>query len=116
MDAIIALVLPTGATGDLVAAIGAADVAVPLAAVVLNQRESVRLLARPEGHRAGRIPAYGYPEAAVAALARAAGYGAWRAEPRGRVPDFPDIRADGRPHAGPRVPPPRAAGRLAAAR
>ncbi len=93
VHAIIALVLPTGATGDLVAAIGAADVAVPLAAVVLNQRESVRLLARPEGHRAGRIPAYGYPEAAVAAVARAVGYGAWRAEPRGRVPDYPDIRA-----------------------
>ena len=93
VHAVIALVLPTGATGDLVTAIGAADVAVPLVAVVLNQRESVRLLARPEGHRAGRIPAYGYPEAAVAAVARAVGYGAWRAEPRGRVPDFPDIRA-----------------------
>jgi len=29
----------------------------------------------------------------VAALARAVNYGAWRAEPRGRVPDFGDIRA-----------------------
>jgi hypothetical protein len=38
------------------------------------------------------MPAYGYPEAAVAAVARAAGYGAWRAEPRGRVPDFPDVK------------------------
>ena len=97
VHAIIALVLPTGATGDLVTAIQEADVAVPLAAVVLNQSESVRLLARSEGHRASRIPAYGYPEAAVAAVARAVGYGAWRAEPRGRVPDFPDIRpADAR--------------------
>jgi acyl-CoA synthetase (NDP forming)/GNAT superfamily N-acetyltransferase len=88
VDAIIAVVLPTGATGDLVQAVQEADVAIPLAAVVLNQPESVRLLPRPA---AGPVPAYGYPEAAVAALARAATYGAWRAEPRGRVHDFPDI-------------------------
>jgi acyl-CoA synthetase (NDP forming)/GNAT superfamily N-acetyltransferase len=88
VDAIIALVLPTGATGDLVTAVREADVGVPLAAVVLNQAESVRLLSRSAG---GQVPAYGYPEAAVAALARAASYGAWRAEPRGRVHDFPGI-------------------------
>jgi acyl-CoA synthetase (NDP forming)/GNAT superfamily N-acetyltransferase len=95
VHAIIALVLPTGATGDLVAAITAADVGIPLAAVVLNQPESVRLLPRgamPE-EDGGQVPAYGYPEAAVTAVARAASYGAWRAEPRGHVPDFADIRA-----------------------
>jgi acyl-CoA synthetase (NDP forming) len=95
VHAIIALVLPTGATGDLVAAITEADVGIPLAAVVLNQPESVRLLPRgriPEDDE-GQVPAYGYPEAAVAAMARAASYGAWRAAPRGRVPDFADIRA-----------------------
>jgi acyl-CoA synthetase (NDP forming)/GNAT superfamily N-acetyltransferase len=95
VHAIIALVLPTGATGDLVAAITEADVGIPLAAVVLNQPESVRLLPRgrmPE-EDGGRVPAYGYPEAAVAAMARAASYGAWRAAPRGHVPDFADIRA-----------------------
>ena len=94
VHAIIALVLPTGATGDLVTAIAEADVDIPLAAVVLNQPESVRLLPRarmPEDE--GRVPAYGYPEAAVAAMARAASYGAWRAAPRGPVPDFADIRA-----------------------
>jgi len=94
VDAIIALALPTGATGDLVTAIGEADVGVPLAAVLLDQAESVRLLPRTgrDGQvRDGQVPAYGYPEAAVAALARAAMYGAWRAEPRGRVPDFPGI-------------------------
>ena len=110
VHAIVAIVLPTGATGDLVAAIQGADVAVPLAAAVLNQPESVRLLPRsrdvspeaapgtdPEMGTAGQIPAYGSPEAAVRALARAAGYGAWRAEPSGRVPAFPDIRtADAR--------------------
>jgi acyl-CoA synthetase (NDP forming)/GNAT superfamily N-acetyltransferase len=89
VDAIIALVLPTGATGDLVAAIVQADLSIPLAAVVLNQAESVRLLPRPAAQ--SPIPAYNYPEAAVAALARAAGYGAWRAQPRGRLPDLPDI-------------------------
>jgi len=95
VHAIIALVLPTGATGDLVAAITEADVGIALAAVVLNQPESVRLL--PRGRMAqedkGQVPAYGYPEAAVAAMARAASYGAWRAAPRGHVPDFADIRA-----------------------
>jgi acyl-CoA synthetase (NDP forming)/GNAT superfamily N-acetyltransferase len=92
VHAIIAIVLPTGATGDLLTAIQEADVTVPLAAVVLNQTESVRVLPRP-GRPQGPVPAYGYPEAAVGAVARAAGYGAWRAEPRGQVPDFPDVRA-----------------------
>jgi acyl-CoA synthetase (NDP forming)/GNAT superfamily N-acetyltransferase len=87
VDAIVALVLPTAATGDLTAAIQQAAVGVPLAAVVLNQAESVRMLD-------GRIPAYAYPEAAVAALARAARYGAWRKEPRGQVPCFPDVQAE----------------------
>ncbi|MBV9206205.1 MAG: acetate--CoA ligase family protein, partial [Actinobacteria bacterium] len=90
VHALVALIVPTGATGDLVAAVREADVPIPFAAVVLNQPESVQLLPRSG---AGQIPAYGYPEAAVGALARAAGYGAWRAGPRGRVPDFADIAA-----------------------
>jgi acyl-CoA synthetase (NDP forming)/GNAT superfamily N-acetyltransferase len=92
VDALIALVLPTAATGDLVRAIQRADVGVPLAAVLLDQPESVRLLPRTEGDR--QIPAYGYPEAAAGAMARAARYGAWRTEPRGQVPTFPDIRTE----------------------
>jgi acyl-CoA synthetase (NDP forming)/GNAT superfamily N-acetyltransferase len=93
-DAIVAIVLPTGATGDLAAAITAADTrGRPVVAVVLTQPESVRML-DGDGRR---IPAYGSPEIAVRALARAAGYGAWRAEPRGRVPELPDVRtADAR--------------------
>jgi acyl-CoA synthetase (NDP forming)/GNAT superfamily N-acetyltransferase len=86
VNAIIALVLPTGATGDLIAAIQEAGLGVPLAAVVLDQAESVRVLD-------GKIPAYAYPEAAAGALARAARYGAWRAESRGEVPVFPGVRA-----------------------
>ena len=85
VHAIVALIQPTAATGDLVAAIEQAEVSVPLAAVVLNQPESVRLLD-------GKIPAYTYPETAVAALARAAQYGAWRTKPHGQVPSFPDVR------------------------
>ena len=95
VDAMIALVLPTGATGDLVAAIQQADVAVPIAAVVLNQPESVRLIPRLGTGASGvSVPAYGYPEAAAAAVARAARYGAWRTEPRGQVPAFRDIKTD----------------------
>src|SRR6266702_2771959 len=96
VHAIVAIVLPTGATGDLEAAIKAAASSevmsgVPLAAVVLTQPESVRLL---PGLGGGQIPVYGSPEAAVRALARAAGYGAWRAEPHGRVPVFAGIRTE----------------------
>jgi acyl-CoA synthetase (NDP forming)/GNAT superfamily N-acetyltransferase len=119
VDAMIALVLPTAATGDLEAVIAAAGIRVPIAAVVLNQPESVRLIDRPDG---GQVPAFGFPEAAAAALARAARYGSWRTEPRGQVPGFPDIKAaqaralvreflDGRP-AGGWLPPDRSAALL----
>jgi acyl-CoA synthetase (NDP forming) len=87
VDAMIVLVLPTGATGDLVAAIQDAQVPVPLASVVLNQEETVRLLEA----KAGKIPAYAYPEAAAGALARAARYGQWRSAPHTLVPGFGDV-------------------------
>jgi len=90
VDAVVAIVLPTGATGDLEGAIREANTSKPLAAVVLTQPESVRLIDH-------RIPAYGSPEAALRAVAAAAGYGAWRAAPRGHVPALPDVRtADAR--------------------
>ncbi len=95
VHALVAIALPTGATGDLSAAITAADTrGRPVVAVLLTQPESVRML---PGTGDRPIPAYGTPEIAVRALARAAGYGAWRAEPRGHVPEFPDVRtADAR--------------------
>lgn|ERR1700761_4053738 len=77
VDAMIALVLPTAATGDLTAAVREADVRVPFAVVTLSQAESVKLITR--AHDQARIPSYGYPEAAVAAMARAVRYGEWRA-------------------------------------
>jgi acyl-CoA synthetase (NDP forming)/GNAT superfamily N-acetyltransferase len=103
VDAVLALVLPTAATGDLTAAIRTAEVRVPLVSVVLDQMESLRLLPRggeqarpapeaPAAGHGGSVPAYGYPEAAAAALARAATYGEWKARPEGRIPEFADVR------------------------
>ena len=92
VDALIAVVLPTAATGDLTAAIQQAEARVPMAAVILGQSEPVRLIPRADGD--GQIPAYADPEAAAAAMARAARYGAWRTEPRGQVPSFPDVAAE----------------------
>jgi acyl-CoA synthetase (NDP forming)/GNAT superfamily N-acetyltransferase len=96
VDALIALVLPTGATGDLVAAIQEAAIErrqspITLTAVVLNQTEAVRLL----DAKNGKVPAYGYPEAAAGALARAARYGEWRSAPHTPVPGFSDVDAAG---------------------
>jgi acyl-CoA synthetase (NDP forming) len=101
VDAVLALVLPTAATGDLMTSLRAADVDIPLAAVVLDQVEAVRLLPKasdgaPGGTtgRAGYIPAYADSGAAARALGRAAAYGAWRARPPGHLPEFSDVKAD----------------------
>jgi acyl-CoA synthetase (NDP forming) len=91
VDAMIALMLPTGATGDLLAAIRDADIRVPLAAVALDQAETVRLMPRPAD--GSQVPVYDVPGAAAAALAHASRYGAWRTGPHGQVPGFSDIRA-----------------------
>jgi acyl-CoA synthetase (NDP forming) len=40
------------------------------------------------------IPSYQFPEAAAVALARAAEYGAWRAQPLSTVPQFEDVDRD----------------------
>ncbi|MGD0699964.1 MAG: GNAT family N-acetyltransferase [Trebonia sp.] len=90
VHAIIALVLRTGATGDLVTAIAEAAVGVPLAAVVLDQPEAVRLIDAKDG----RVPVYAYPEAAASALARAARYAEWRAAPHAVLPAFADVDAE----------------------
>jgi acyl-CoA synthetase (NDP forming) len=90
VHAIIALVLLTGATGDLLSAIEDADLGLPLAVVVLNQPEAVRTL----DTRRGKVPAYAYPEAAARALARAARYAQWRAAPRLLPPDLADVDSE----------------------
>jgi acyl-CoA synthetase (NDP forming) len=90
VHAIIALVLRTGATGDLLSAIEEADLGVPLAVVVLNQPEAVRTL----GTRRGKVPAYAYPEAAARALARAARYAEWRGTPSPPPPELGGVDAE----------------------
>ncbi len=90
VHAVIALILRTGATGDLLAAVAEADVSVPLAVVVLNQPEAVRLV----DAKGGKVPAYAYPEVAARALSRAVRYAEWRAAPRQTVPVFLDVDAE----------------------
>jgi acyl-CoA synthetase (NDP forming)/RimJ/RimL family protein N-acetyltransferase len=88
-DAVIALVVPT-ATVDLIPALQEVQLPVPLAAVILNQPETVRIL--PVTHGGPDVPAYAYPEAAARALGRAARYHAWRSRPAGTVPEFAECR------------------------
>jgi len=86
VDALLAVAVPT-AVSDLRAAIAGAAVGKPIAAVLLDQAESVRMLAP------GR-PCYGYPEGAARALGHAARYRAWHDRPQGRVPVLPGLRPD----------------------
>jgi acyl-CoA synthetase (NDP forming)/RimJ/RimL family protein N-acetyltransferase len=105
VDAVLALVVPT-AIGDLRAAVTAAALRKPLAVVLLDQAESVTLLATgsqspPDAEHgpavARRLAAYAYPEGAARALAHAARYRAWRDRPAGRVPELAGLRqADAR--------------------
>ena len=114
VDAMIVLVQPTGATGDLITAIQDADIRVPLAAVALDQAETVRLMPRSVRRR---------PDSGL----RRSRSGGRRAGPRGQVrglahraawpgAQLPRCPGRGRPRAGHRVPAPRARRRLAAAR
>ena len=84
VDAVLAVAMPT-AICDLRTAIAGATVSKPIAAVLLDQAESVRMLAP------GR-PSYGFPEDAARALGHAARYRAWRDRPQGRVPELPGLR------------------------
>ena len=95
-DALIAVVV-RGGRPDLIPAITAARLPVPVAAVVLDQPEAVRMLpgdepGDPVEGLEGAVPAYAYPEAAAQALARAARYGSWRTRPSSIVPEFGDLR------------------------
>jgi acyl-CoA synthetase (NDP forming)/GNAT superfamily N-acetyltransferase len=88
--ALIAVVVRS-ASPDLLPVLTATRLPVPVAAVVLDQPEAVRLL--PGDDTRPDVPAYAYPEAAARALARAARYGSWRSRPAGTVPEFSDVRA-----------------------
>ena len=88
--ALIAMVVRS-ASADLLPALSAARLPVPVTAVVLDQPEAVRLL--PGGEAGPAVPAYASPEAAARALARAARYGTRLSRPPGTVPEFADVRA-----------------------
>jgi acyl-CoA synthetase (NDP forming)/GNAT superfamily N-acetyltransferase len=96
VDAVLAVIVPTALVhpGQ---ALRAAQVAKPLAAAVLDQRETVRMLPRDERQR-GRaavpaaIPGYAFPESAARALGHAVRYRAWRGRQRGQVAEFPGLR------------------------
>jgi acyl-CoA synthetase (NDP forming)/GNAT superfamily N-acetyltransferase len=88
-DAMIAAVVPTAAA-DLVPALTARPLEVPVAAVILDQPDAVRVL--PGGGGVADVPAYAYPEGAARALGRAARYGAWRRRPAGTIPEIGGLR------------------------
>jgi acyl-CoA synthetase (NDP forming)/GNAT superfamily N-acetyltransferase len=92
VDAVLALTAAT-ATVDLVSEVCAARLDVPIAAAVLDQAGAIRLMPG-SGENAQAVPAYAHPGSAVRALAHAARYGTWRADPPEPVPDFDDIRQD----------------------
>jgi acyl-CoA synthetase (NDP forming)/GNAT superfamily N-acetyltransferase len=111
VDAVLAVTVPT-AVSDLRAAIASAAVSKPVAAALLDQPETVQLLAppgradpQPDGDHAGPDgaaarpavpgrPAYAYPEGAARALGHAVRYRAWRERPQGRVPELSGLRSN----------------------
>jgi acyl-CoA synthetase (NDP forming)/GNAT superfamily N-acetyltransferase len=95
VDAVIALVLPTGPARDIGSAICEAAVPVPVAAVVLNQPEAIGMLEASVASGTRKVPSYGSPEAAVGAVARAGRYARWRGTPPGPVPRFADVNVAG---------------------
>jgi acyl-CoA synthetase (NDP forming) len=64
----------------------------PVAAILLDQAEHVRLLHTAGG---GSVPAYADPQAAARALAHAAERARWLAQPPGTVPELPGTDAPG---------------------
>jgi acyl-CoA synthetase (NDP forming)/GNAT superfamily N-acetyltransferase len=88
VDAVMAITVRT-ALGDLAPAVTAANLAKPLVAVMLDQKESVRLLNGTDR----QVPAYLYPESAARALGHAVRYGTWHASSPGIIPELDRIDA-----------------------
>ena len=119
VDAVLAVAVPT-AIADLRTAVITASVPKPIAVVLVDQAESVRLLAGDDGSATGQgtaatgqgtaatgqgtaatavsgRPAYAYPESAARALGHAVRYRAWLDRQHGTVPELPGLRvADAR--------------------
>jgi acetyl coenzyme A synthetase (ADP forming)-like protein len=96
VDSIIAIFVPPLVTeaADVADAISAAAERIPPEVAVLtvfmaDAEAALRL------RRQGRLmAAFAFPEDAARALGHAARYGAWRAAPAGRIPEFGDCRPD----------------------
>lgn len=91
VDSVIVIYISPSVTGseDIARAVSrarAADAAKPVLAVFMGSAPAAELL-KP-------IPSFVFPEAAVAALARAAKYGAWRTAPAGEVSIPPGVNVD----------------------
>jgi acyl-CoA synthetase (NDP forming)/GNAT superfamily N-acetyltransferase len=116
VDTLLVVTVPT-AIADLTQAVATAKASKPLAAAVLGQPQTVRMIpvddhemslaggtsahqqmvdferesvGLPAGRRA--VPAYAFPEGAARALGHAADYSAWRRRHRGQVPDLGGLR------------------------
>jgi acyl-CoA synthetase (NDP forming)/RimJ/RimL family protein N-acetyltransferase len=97
-DALVVIGVPT-AIADLSSVITAAHMPRPMAVVLLDQAQSVRIIAQGEELPAGeagpaadhRVAVYAYPESAVRALAHAADYREWRGSQRGRLLELDGI-------------------------
>ncbi len=98
VDAVLVVLVPTAlatGTGDdpLLALTGALGRRPrPVAAVLLDQDTPVRLLKTADG---ATVPSYAEPQSAARALAHAARYGRWRAEPPGSIPRLSGINPPG---------------------
>ncbi len=102
VDAVLAVAVPT-AIADLRTAVVTASLGKPVAVVLVDQAESVRVL--PNGGGGGAdgpeaataavsgLPAYAYPEGAARALGHAARYRAWLDRQHGTVPELSGLRA-----------------------
>jgi acyl-CoA synthetase (NDP forming)/RimJ/RimL family protein N-acetyltransferase len=96
VDAVLAVGVPS-AIANPEQAIRAARIGKPVAAAMLDQAESVRLIeaasTAPDGADGGRrrIPVYGFPESAARAIGHAAGYQEWRDREHGQVPEPGDV-------------------------
>jgi acyl-CoA synthetase (NDP forming) len=102
VDAVLAVAVPT-AICDLREAVTTARTAKPVAVVLLDQAESVKLLAQPgtavsvkaagASPAVAGVPAYAFPEGAARALGHAARHREWRDRQVGRVPELTGLRA-----------------------
>jgi acetyl coenzyme A synthetase (ADP forming)-like protein len=100
IDAVIALFVPPLVTraedvADAVCRAAAGAGEKPVIACFLGRHGTLELLSDHDGSTASRrVPTFAFPEAAAAALGRAAALADWRARPDGTVPTFPDLDID----------------------